>query len=591
MQLVVMQLESLFAEVVGLDVADRLPLMTLPPRITDCFSHITSLSSALDAASISNTSTVVASTAPTKLEAFDALPLYFSKGFLFASCSYMEELYQLATDLTFHNGRIGGVGGGASKKLRPYAVSRDIDSHLTSPTSGQRSGSISANRDGGQFTSKKENFGIQGKLVDAFFHQHGELKELCEFVVDATIKNVSNAVVDQIITPLFENGATNYGKYFNQSKWVDLDSFTIILHKIEQKAAASSHEFLQSQCDISICRSIRALAPPILSSKVIDIAISLAIEHAIQKGKKLIDSLIQNEIKVKTDDFLKKERKAASGVPVVSLKQRQKTKTSVKKMNTENAALRDLLIPLDDMTKSVRNFTKESNNKSGVSILESVVNKVRRESSATKEKLEKVNLELCATADGQAKRSVEEFDETVIFLLKHWCSSDIGDCQLYPEMLMSALDIVALLGHVDYFKCCLTQLTSFLCEPENLFVLIKNIVKAFFLNNSSDETISNCVVTSDVGDVLIKLTKGKIITLSSLERSLLLLVDSDEEESKAVASHCLKKLGGQSNGNSSKWMSNTSLVMMKLQKKMRQKAHRAPPPPFVNSVDNIAENA
>jgi len=81
MQLVVMQLESLFAEVVGLDVADRLPLMTLPPRITDCFSHITSLSSALDAASISNTSTVVASTAPTKLEAFDALPLYFSKGF------------------------------------------------------------------------------------------------------------------------------------------------------------------------------------------------------------------------------------------------------------------------------------------------------------------------------------------------------------------------------------------------------------------------------------------------------------------------------------------------------------------------------
>jgi hypothetical protein len=62
-------------------------------------------------------------------------------------------------------------------------------------------------------TSDSATASIQAKLVDAFFHQHRDLKEICEFAVNRVLKNVSNRVASECIRPVFDESNLAFDSY------------------------------------------------------------------------------------------------------------------------------------------------------------------------------------------------------------------------------------------------------------------------------------------------------------------------------------------------------------------------------------------
>lgn len=102
MLLLALQLESFFADVIGLGATERLPSVQLPTT-TLC--------------------TIIHTNEPprSRKRALDTLFLGFSRSFILSSSCHLEELHKLIIDLDNYDGRTGG--GGALKKLKPYVLS------------------------------------------------------------------------------------------------------------------------------------------------------------------------------------------------------------------------------------------------------------------------------------------------------------------------------------------------------------------------------------------------------------------------------------------------------------------------------------
>merc|ERR1719491_919065 len=81
---------------------------------------------------------------------------------------------------------------------------------------------------------------IQEKLVDAFSHQHKDLKSLCEFIVDISVKNVSMTTSQVCIYPLSEESLGNYCVDYAVVFPVDLDWYLNVLIARGQNTALAA---------------------------------------------------------------------------------------------------------------------------------------------------------------------------------------------------------------------------------------------------------------------------------------------------------------------------------------------------------------
>jgi hypothetical protein len=243
----------------------------------------------------------------------DQAALGFSSVILFASSPHVEDLHSLIMRLSTSSSN-GGKSPGKTKKLRPSIVSSGISStdmasvFQEPPTDSGARMSIFTDwrspskhhitRSGLSSEASNKTLSIQAKLVDAFFHQHRDLKDICEFTVSRVLKNASNQLALECIKPVFEECGITGASFTEES-----------LQEAQQNVLNTSSRFLRSQLENSVRRSVELLGPAGLSPKLVDVAASLAVARGMQDGIPIIDALITTECAMLLDTLVRAQKK------------------------------------------------------------------------------------------------------------------------------------------------------------------------------------------------------------------------------------------------------------------------------------------
>jgi hypothetical protein len=268
MQIVTFYLESFFHETFGLSKLTLLPKTTL------------------------------SSIAGVEKENLDSTALGFSNVALFASNPHVEDLFTLITNLT---SSVGRVSPSKARKLRPSIVSRGIGPEATRLFSEPP-----AEGNGFEWSTPVKNrpkgatIPVQAKLVDAYFHQHREVKEVCEFTVNRVLKNVSNQLSSECIKPVYEECGITH------------ESSEQVLEEAEAKVLEVSMRFLSKCLEDSARKSLELLGPAGLHPKVLEVAASLIVARGVQDGQPIIDALVTTETRTIRDSLIRKKLAAAN---------------------------------------------------------------------------------------------------------------------------------------------------------------------------------------------------------------------------------------------------------------------------------------
>jgi hypothetical protein len=125
---------------------------------------------------------------------------------------------------------------------------------------------------------------VKTKLSEAFFHQHRNLKEICEFTIDRVLKKTSGTLLRDCITKTIEDKELA-AVYTEQ----DIDV-------VQQKVFDLSLDILRRRLDEGVRKSLEILGPPNSHARVLTIAISLAVDKGMQTGETLLRALISTEM-------------------------------------------------------------------------------------------------------------------------------------------------------------------------------------------------------------------------------------------------------------------------------------------------------
>lgn len=270
MQLVSFSLESFFQSIIGLPKLTSLPVDNLPE----------------------------AKDLPESC--LDKTALGISMGSTIASSQHIEDLSNLMGSL---NSSQNGRTPVKARKLRPSVVSAGLNVEadtlmnespmkIASGSAWQPSARASWNELGRRSTED-----IQRRLQDAFFHQHHDLKEICEFAVAQVIKKTINQhVLHSYCIEAFEEHS------------IHLSSSEKEIEQARSHAMELSNAFLKRSLQDSVETSLKVLGPSGLHEKVLEVATSLAVKSGMESGQPLLHAIVLNEL----DDFmsaLKREEK------------------------------------------------------------------------------------------------------------------------------------------------------------------------------------------------------------------------------------------------------------------------------------------
>ena len=288
-----LQLDAFFADVIGLADVERLPEWNL---------SIPTYNGSQDV--------------------LDASPLELSKHYSLSLSTHLDDLHKLATDIAV-NGRLVNSSG-ASKKLKPYSLSSNTINTLSltgSTSTSERFDALGPLERGTLqgFLSQNKMEKIEsgnGRLIDAFFHQHKYLQQLCEFVIDFSIEHIlSKTCLDDYIIPDVMDAAKSVFAQEHVPLPIELDWYLKTLLKIEREAAITIQCKCQRVLVEYISNAINSLVPRNINAKIKGVAINLSMNHALRKADLLTASIIRTESKRGMDSLLNKQKKKNRAVP------------------------------------------------------------------------------------------------------------------------------------------------------------------------------------------------------------------------------------------------------------------------------------
>jgi hypothetical protein len=197
----------------------------------------------------------------------------FSSNTLFACVPHVEELVSLVSSLS--RPEVSSVKSpGVSRKLRPSVLSDEPVRSLQFVDTP----SLVSNND----TRSRDAF--KSKLRDGFFHQHAELKELCEFAVAKVLRDCSTKAFEQQSLETFHATLMDDGS--------DGCSELETKERVVQHCRKRFGESLET----GIHKVLTTLAPPLVDQKVIKVAASLAVEYGIDRGDDIVERLAAKDI-------------------------------------------------------------------------------------------------------------------------------------------------------------------------------------------------------------------------------------------------------------------------------------------------------
>ena len=492
-QLVMIQLEDLFSDVVGLMKAEGLPLMVLPER------------------------NLVVSGDDSKVLHLDALPLRFTKLYIFASSSHLEELFKLVTEMVERKGRGAGRVGGASKKLRPYAITSQIGGadlssspSSTSPYTRQMSsGSILASPMMSPLNlispqrgiNSRRNNTIQDKLVDAFFHQHTDLRQICEFVVERTAKNTLAIVVKEHVTPHFKFPTSAYNESF--------DAFVRQIRQKEQDALTASNKEMKARTVQLVTESVKLLSPPDTKPAVMDIAIKLATRHVHQKCIEHVQSVVRLEAQAEIDKYIKAEatRKRA-------LAKSQKPSSSTQTSPEEGGADSSIAA---NLAESLRLATKV--------LLESIHSEsIWHATEADRKLFEQLSESLSASLQSdnrswkeycQIEEEGRKFIRSLLPVIELWFSLPLEDRREYPPFFLDSTQSTIALAKAGVPFFGLKKIGQSICDNAHQIVSWDDV-----LAHKDDHNEKDPVHKGRASFILVEMVEVQMITPHMLRQTL-----------------------------------------------------------------------
>jgi hypothetical protein len=224
----------------------------------------------------------------------DFVEIEVSKTFLFASISHMDEFLDFLTSIATTKNKLFGT----PRKMRPSMVSSSTISFSTLPTNDDAVLPIAAPNQSALPGSQGAKGAIIGKLVDLFFHQHGDLREICEFVA---ARAVQKAMVD-----VQHHFLVEYFVKIDQSKFATEE---LELSEIEREAQERALRFFEASLGSTISQAVSMLSMPSKSAKVKEIAATLALDHAKKSSRFKLNTLVKMELTQYTESCLRKEKR------------------------------------------------------------------------------------------------------------------------------------------------------------------------------------------------------------------------------------------------------------------------------------------
>lgn len=279
----IMQLDNFFAQVVGLSNAEKLCTSTL--------LHTGRYQNVFD-----NTEQV-----------------YFSRKFASILSPHLEDLYKLASDLA--DNKILFSSSSSSKKSNPSSLttyeydsnnffkSENAASTLFNPIdNGKLQGFLN------ELNIVKHHKG-NGKLIDAFFHQHKPVQKICDFVIDYAVENIfSKKCYQEIIIPTSRCIVIQTLQDTQIPDRIEIDWYLDILRKMERQVDITVTEKNFSILKEYITNAIESLACTSIQRDIKSIAISLSLDHALLKITTLSSYMIRTQVKGSMDNFLRNQQ-------------------------------------------------------------------------------------------------------------------------------------------------------------------------------------------------------------------------------------------------------------------------------------------
>lgn len=175
-----------------------------------------------------------------------------------------------------------------ARKLRPHTVSKETTmepTRLFGDTMSDRTSTISTHHKSKSLsTSLNDNQSIETKLREAFFHQHRDLKEVCDFVIARVLKTTATTIVREKTI----EAVRNLGK----DEHLDAISFD----KVVASTVQSASNELESEFETAISTILGSLAPKNLRDKVKDIAVTLAVSSGMKSANSILKNMAINEL-------------------------------------------------------------------------------------------------------------------------------------------------------------------------------------------------------------------------------------------------------------------------------------------------------
>jgi len=511
MMQVSLQLEALFRDVVGLAPSQHLDILNIPPR-----------KSATPESAV--------------LLPLDDLPLWFSQHTSTSLIPHLKDLHDILKDLAQNNDKVANT---APKKVRPDTItnlegmepnliSQIVLSGQMSPWSTKRS------------RTPNKNAGIRERLVDSFFHQHKDLQQLCEIVVDRAIKNFAHTATHACIIPIFKHEAASFEDYFNKSPRMTLEEYTKLLDVLDSKAEEAATTLMKDHFDRTITGTLHLLAPPETQTKVVEVASSLAISHAFQQGRNIIHSVIHQEKKKCVEEFIRKEKKFLAGVPLNASKRDRSVEGDIIQSGNSFHNLAVLTASLSRLQKM------EVDDSAGIDI---VLTSLKGEAKKAIEYLQRYFI------GAGIPPAVLDFELHILSILKSFFTNPS-----YRHLLGAVIEVtevLSLLGKLGYADASKQELESLLCcDIDNMLTLIG-------AKNHGMSGEPNMITCESIGSFLFVLLEGSIICSRSLESALLHAVTVNDD-AKLVSHVVLNKLSVSRTGMADS--SGRLVIMVRLQR-------------------------
>jgi hypothetical protein len=212
---------------------------------------------------------------------FDSMELDLSQSILFQNVPHLEDFWSML--LSSSAPKIHSSV--APRKLRPSAILLESKNVPSSKNDLERPQISAVHRNPSESLLDRKSV-VLGKLADLFFHQHRELKEICEFVADRACKATLVELKDFISNEYLKNeGIMKNSRQTAESRL-----------ELEQTILSGSLLHFKETLSSKLHLIIKTLCVETRSPKIFDIAIQLTMDSALKVSKSKIHSLVNSEV-------------------------------------------------------------------------------------------------------------------------------------------------------------------------------------------------------------------------------------------------------------------------------------------------------